>query len=60
MNTMLQRKIGNSYWETSAIALGNMRMAALTSTEAAEVLDTALENEINFIDSADMYGDGKS
>ncbi|MEG0627825.1 aldo/keto reductase [Enterococcus viikkiensis] len=57
---MLQRKIGNSYWETSAIALGNMRMAALTSTEAAEVLDTALENEINFIDSADMYGDGKS
>ncbi|MGM0172882.1 aldo/keto reductase [Enterococcus sp. DIV0800] len=57
---MLQRKIGNSYWETSAIALGNMRMAALTSTEAAEVLDTALENEINFIDSADMYGNGKS
>lgn len=57
---MLQRKIGNSYWETSAIALGIMRMSALTSTKAAEVLDTALENEINFIDSADMYGDGKS
>lgn len=57
---MLQRKIGNSYWKTSAVALGNMRMAALTSTEAAGVLDTALENEINFIDSADMYGDGKS
>lgn len=57
---MLQRKIGNSYWETSATALGIMRMSALTSTKAAEVLDTALENEINFIDSADMYGDGKS
>lgn len=57
---MLQRKIGNSYWETSAIALGIMRMAALTPTKAAEALEAALESEINFIDSADMYGDGKS
>lgn len=57
---MLQRKIGNSYWEASAIALGIMRMSALTATKAAEVLETALESEINFIDSADMYGDGKS
>lgn len=57
---MLQRKIGNSYWEASAIALGIMRMSALTSTKAAEVLETALESDINFIDSADMYGDGKS
>jgi len=60
MDTMLQRKIGSSYWETSAIALGIMRMSALTSTKAAEVLETALESGINFIDSADMYGDGKS
>ena len=57
---MLQRKIGNSYWRTSAIALGIMRMAALTPTKAAEALEAALESEINFIDSADMYGDGKS
>lgn len=57
---MLQRKIGNSYWEASAIALGIMRMSALTSTKAAEVLETALESDINFIDSADMYGNGKS
>ena len=57
---MLQRKIGNSYWEASAIALGIMRMSALTSTKAAEVLETALESDINFIDSADMYGDRKS
>ena len=57
---MLQRKIGNSYWETSAIALGIMRMAALTPTKAAAALEAALESDINFIDSADMYGDGKS
>ena len=57
---MLQRKIGNSYWETSAIALGIMRMAALTPTKAAAALEAALESGINFIDSADMYGDGKS
>lgn len=60
MDTMLQRKIGNSYWETSAIALGIMRMAALTPTKAAAALEAALESDINFIDSADMYGDGKS
>ena len=57
---MLQRKIGNSYWETSAIALGIMRMAALTPTKASAALEAALESDINFIDSADMYGDGKS
>lgn len=57
---MLQRKIGNSYWETSAIALGIMRMAALMPTKAAAALEAALESDINFIDSADMYGDGKS
>ena len=57
---MLQRKIGNSYWETSAIALGIMRMAALTPTKAAAALEAAIESDINFIDSADMYGDGKS
>lgn len=57
---MLQRKIGNSYWKTSAIALGIMRMAALTPTKAAVALEAALESDINFIDSADMYGDGKS
>ncbi|MGM0165387.1 hypothetical protein IGI39_000329 [Enterococcus sp. AZ135] len=57
---MLQRKIGSSYWETSAIALGIMRMAALTPKKAAEALESALESGINFIDSADMYGDGKS
>lgn len=57
---MLQRKIGSSYWETSAIALGIMRMAALTPKKAAEALESALESGINFIDSADMYSDGKS
>ena len=44
----------------TAIALGIMRMAALTPTKAAAALEAALESDINFIDSADMYGDGKS
>ncbi len=33
---------------------------ALTPTKAASALEVALESDINFIDSADMYGDGKS
>ena len=38
----------------------NHTNVSVDCNEAAEVLETALESEINFIDSADMYGDGKS
>ncbi|WP_025023579.1 aldo/keto reductase [Companilactobacillus nodensis] len=57
---MKQRYIGETSWEASAVALGIMRMNALTSDQAAKSIDTAFDNGINFIDAADIYGDGDS
>ncbi|MDO1604686.1 aldo/keto reductase [Lactobacillus sp. YT155] len=53
-------RIGNSNWETSAIALGIMRMADLSADQATKAIEAAHDNGINFIDSADIYGMGKS
>lgn len=44
----------------SAIALGCMRMDALSIGEAVEVIRTALANGINFFDHADIYAHGDS
>lgn len=57
---MKQVKIGNTNWQTSAVALGVMRMGTIEPKQAADAIDTAYENGIIFIDSADIYGRGKS
>lgn len=56
---MLQR-IGQSDLLGSRIALGCMRMAALSQKEAAQVLKQCTEEGINFFDHADIYGGGES
>lgn len=43
-----------------AMALGIMRMNTLEPQAAAKVLTTAVEHGITYIDSADIYGQGKS
>ncbi|MFD1670513.1 aldo/keto reductase family oxidoreductase [Agrilactobacillus yilanensis] len=57
---MKNLNIGHTNWTTSAVALGIMRMDALTNQEAVKSLETAYDQGINFIDSADIYGMGKS
>lgn len=58
---MKQVKLGGlDALETSAVALGIMRMAALDSDQAANVLETAHDHGITMIDSADIYGNGHS
>ncbi|HHQ0109863.1 TPA: aldo/keto reductase, partial [Listeria monocytogenes] len=44
----------------SEISLGCMRMADLSKEDANKVINTALENGIDFFDHADIYGGGKS
>lgn len=56
---MLQ-EIGQTGLQGSRIALGCMRMAALTPAEAGRVLATAIAQGINFFDHADIYGGGDS
>ncbi|EMT40049.1 putative oxidoreductase [Thermoanaerobacter thermohydrosulfuricus WC1] len=52
--------IGNGEIKASAIALGCMRIADKPVKEVAELINTALEEGINFFDHADIYGGGKS
>ena len=42
--------------EAPAIALGCMRINSLSEREANRLLETALENGVNFFDHADIYG----
>lgn len=56
---MKRIKIGNKF-EASAVALGAMRMAGLSIEDAEKVVMTYLENGVDFVDHADIYGGGKS
>ncbi len=48
--------LGKTGLEVSRIALGCMRMDALSVVEAGKVLAAAIENGITFFDHADIYG----
>lgn len=51
-------KLGSTDLQVSAIALGCMRLGGLDVKQAKEFIETALENGINYIDHADIYGGG--
>lgn len=55
---MKRVKLGNTGLDVSAIALGCMRIGGLDEKSVKEFIDTALENGINYIDHADIYGGG--
>lgn len=57
---MKTTKLGKTSLNIPAMALGIMRMSEKTPEEAAQAIQTAYDNGINFIDSADIYGQGKS
>ncbi|AJY61663.1 aldo/keto reductase [Lactobacillus helveticus] len=57
---MKQIKMGPSTLSIPAMALGIMRMDQKSVTEAADAISAAYGEGINFIDSADIYGGGKS
>ncbi len=52
--------LGNGMLPASEISLGCMRMSDLSQKEAELVVNTALEEGIDFFDHADIYGGGKS
>lgn len=57
---MKKINLGATTLKIPAMALGIMRMEAKSPADAAKAIDTAYDNGINFIDSADIYGQGKS
>ena len=56
---MKNTKIGNKF-DASAISLGCMRMGGLDEKSVDAIMDTAIENGINFFDHADIYGGGNA
>ncbi|HFI0238528.1 TPA: aldo/keto reductase family oxidoreductase [Streptococcus suis] len=54
------QRLGQTGLEVSRIGLGCMRMASLSEKETAKVLETVVEQRINFFDHADIYGKGES
>lgn len=57
---MRQIKLGTSDLNVSTIGLGCMRLNGLSTKDANQVIENALELGINFFDHADMYGQGRS
>jgi len=53
-------KVINSDLEISEVALGCMRIADMEVKEVAKLIQTAVDQGINFFDHADIYGGGKS
>lgn len=51
-------KWGNSAVQVPAIVMGCMRMADLSVSEAAKMVDIAMAEKVNFFDHADIYGRG--
>ena len=51
--------IGGKF-SSSAISLGCMRMGGLDEAKVDAIMDTALENDVNFFDHADIYANGNA
>ncbi|EPR09477.1 aldo/keto reductase [Ruminiclostridium papyrosolvens] len=57
---MRRISIGNGALTASEISLGCMRISEMSKNDAANLINTALEEGIDFFDHADIYGGGKS
>jgi predicted oxidoreductase len=56
---MKKINIGKGVIEASEISLGCMRIAQLSNSDAERLIKTALDENIDFFDHADIYGGGK-
>ena len=57
---MQKINIANGLENASRLVLGCMRMPALTTEDAANMIQTACDLGINFFDHATCYGDGEA
>jgi aryl-alcohol dehydrogenase-like predicted oxidoreductase len=61
---MQYRKLGHSLFSLSALGLGCMGMSEFYGSrddqESIDVIHRALDLEVNFLDTADIYGNGKN
>lgn len=62
---MKQRQLGNNGFDVSEVGLGCWQLGAdwgqdISKEKAFDILNEAVTNGINFFDTADVYGNGKS
>ena len=61
---MKSRKFGSTDWQIGEIGLGCWAMGAdwgdVSEDSARDILKTSFDNGVNFFDTADVYGDGRS
>ncbi len=61
---MHYREFGNTGFKVSEIGLGTWQFGgdwgSISETDAGSILNEALEQGINFFDTADCYGAGRS
>ena len=61
---MKYRKLGKTGFEVSEVSLGTWQIGAewgsISEMDAVALLHAAIDNGINFFDTADVYGDGRS
>lgn len=57
---MRRISIANGGIQASEISLGCMRMAGMSDSDASTLINTALDEGIDFFDHADIYGGGES
>jgi aryl-alcohol dehydrogenase-like predicted oxidoreductase len=61
---MHYRKLGKTNFNVSEVSLGAWQIGGawgdVSDTDAERVMHAAIEQGINFIDTADVYGDGRS
>ncbi|MGY1621528.1 aldo/keto reductase [Geodermatophilus sp. SYSU D00965] len=64
MSTMEQRPLGRTGADVSVVGLGTWQLGGdwgdVDDDTAAEVLDAALDAGVTLLDTADVYGDGRS
>jgi len=61
---MKYRRLGKTNFEVSEVSLGTWQLGegwgSVSDEDAVRVLQSALDHGINFFDTADVYGDGRS
>ena len=59
---MEYRQLGNSGVRVSVVGLGTNRFGAadVPQAEVNKIIDAALDAGVNFLDSANVYNDGRS
>jgi aryl-alcohol dehydrogenase-like predicted oxidoreductase len=61
---MKYRRLGKTNFEISEVSLGTWQLGeawgAVSDEDAIRVLETAIDKGVNFFDTADVYGDGRS